>query len=336
MRITHLGGVNLNHFAFDLDVTWNAFFTDAALNIYSRYGGRDEGEPDARMNTSSLLHTMSEVLARHAKPEKIYQPVTPGRRTPRDIPLLRANHRGCIRCHKVREYQLLQSFHEGRFTRRDLFRFPLPETLGLSIHRDHGHRVESVRPGSVAQAAGVRAGDVVTRVDKVPVHSEYDIRYALDRTADGQAIRVTVLRPNREGDPRLQTLSLAPKPGWWVSGIGWKKSLRSAPFRTGMRGYSLAPSQRKDLGLSTTTLAVKISSVYSDGFARSVGLKKRDVVIGIPEPILRVRKFDTFLGRVLGRYQPGDRVQLSIVRNGKRTVISGPFPKWFSEETTVP
>ncbi|MFP6768706.1 MAG: PDZ domain-containing protein, partial [Planctomycetaceae bacterium] len=244
VRITQLGGVNLNRFTFDMDVTWHAFFTDAALNIYSRYGGRDGGEPDARMSISSLLHTMNEVLALHADPAGTYQPVTPGRRTPRDIPLLKANHRGCIRCHKAREYQLLQSFHDGRFTRRELFRFPPPETLGLSLHRDHGHRVESVRPKTPAQAAGVRAGDVVTRIGDVPVHSESDIRYALDRTADGQPIQLTVLRPRRFGDPRPQTLSLSltPKAGWWVNGIGWQKSLRSAPFRTGMRGYSLAPS----------------------------------------------------------------------------------------------
>ena len=36
-----------------------------------------------------------------------------------------------------------------------------------------------------------------------------------------------------------------------------------------MRGYSLAPSQRKELGISVKTLGVKISSIYSDGFGRS-------------------------------------------------------------------
>ena len=83
VRITRLNGINLNRFTFDMDVTWNAFFTDSSLNIYSRYGGRDGGEPDARMSRSSLLQTMQEVLALHRNGSRAFQPVRPGQRTPR-------------------------------------------------------------------------------------------------------------------------------------------------------------------------------------------------------------------------------------------------------------
>ena len=342
MRITRLAGINLNRFAFDMDVTWNAFFTDAELNIYSRYGGRDGGEPDARMSVASLLRTMDEVLVEHgrATSAKRFQPVRAGRQVPRDIPLLKANHRGCIRCHIAREYQLLQSFHDKTFTRRELFRFPPPEALGVRIDHKHGHQVQSVDPKSVAASAGFRPGDVITRVENVPVHSEYDIRFALDRTTEksrgGRPITWTVQRPVATGDPRTVTLSLAPKTGWWVYDIGWKMSLRSAPFRTGMRGYSLAPSQRKDLGISEKTLGVKISSIYSDGFGRNMGLQKRDVVVGIPEPIGRVRIFDTFLGHLLQRHRPGDKVRLTVLRKGKKITVTGRFPEWFTDETSVP
>ncbi len=342
MRITRLGGINLNRFTFDMDVTWNAFFTDAELNIYSRYGGRDGGEPDARMSVASLLRTMDEVLAEHGRAgdRRRYQPIRTGRQTPRDIPLLKANHRGCIRCHIAREYQLLQSFHDKTFSRRELFRFPPPETLGVSIRRDHGHQVKSVVAKSVAAVAGVKPGDVITGIGDVPVHSEYDVRFGLDRTtrdqADTRPIAWTVLRPRATGEPRRLTLSLKPTTGWWAYDIGWKMSLRSAPFQTGMRGYSLAPSQRKELGISEKTLGVKISSIYSDGFGRSVGLKKRDVVVGIPEPVGRVRLFDTFLGHQLRRHRPGDTVRLTVLRDGKRITVSGKFPEWFTEETSVP
>lgn len=342
MRITRLSGINLNRFIFDMDVTWNGFFTDAELNVYSRYGGRDDGEPEARMSVDSLLRTMDEVLAEHDRKidSRRFQPTLQGRQTPGDIPLLKANHRGCVRCHIAREYQLLQSFHDKTFTRRELFRFPPPETLGVTVERDHGHRVKSVKSKSAAAAAGVKPGDVITRIGDTPVRSEYDIRFGLDRATRksfaGQPIAWTVQRPVDTGSPRPLTLTLKPKQGWWTYDIGWKMSLRSAPFRTGMRGYSLAPSQRKDLGLSVETLGVKISSIYSDGFGRSVGLQKRDVVVGIPEPIGRVRLFDTFLGHLLRRHQPGDTVRLTVLRNGKRITVSGKFPEWFTAETSVP
>ncbi len=331
-----------------MDVTWNGFFTDANLNVYSRYGGRDGGEPEDRMSVASLLRTMDEVLTEHErKPgSRRFQPSLPGRQRPRDIPLLKANHQGCIRCHIAREYQLLQSFHDKTFSRRELFRFPPPETLGAEIDHDHGHRVKAVRAKSAAAVAGLKPGDVITRIGDVPVHSEYDIRFALDRSTmpgvDGKPLHWTVARstasdqPSGSQDRSHTTLLLAPNRGWWTFDIGWKMSLRSAPFRTGMRGYSLAPSQRKDLGLSNKTLAVKISSVYSDGFARSVGLRKKDIVLGIPEPLARVRLFDTFLGHILSRHRPGDTVKLTVFRDGKKQIISGKFPEWFTEETSVP
>ncbi len=342
MRVTRLAGIDLNRFTFDMDVTWNAFFTDDNLNVYSRYGGRDGGEPEERMSVASLLTTMDEVLAEHARPDdtRRFQPRRPGRQTPEDIPLLKANHRGCVRCHIAREYQLLQSFHDKTFSRRELFRFPLPETLGVTIRREHGHQVEQVEPKSAAAVAGVRPGDVITSVGDVPVHSDYDIRFGLDRSAEpalaGRPIAWTLRRLADDGEILTLKVALRPARGWWAYDIGWKISLRSAPFRTGMRGYSLAPSQRRDLGISVKTLGVKISSIYSDGFGRSVGLKKRDVVVGIPEPIGRVRLFDTFLGHLLQRHRPGDTVKLTVLRDGRRITVSGKFPKWFTDETSVP
>ena len=336
VRITRLNGINLNRFTFDMDVTWNAFFTDASLNIYSRYGGRDGGEPDARMSRSSLLQTMQEVLALHRTGSRAFQPVRPGHRTPRDLPLLKRNHNGCIRCHQVREYELLQAYHDGRFSRRELFRFPPPENIGMKFERAHGHRLSEVLKNSPAAAAGLKPGDMITRINDVPVRSEYDVRFALDRTRDDTPLQVVVDRRAASGTASSRQLQLKLPTAWWVTDIGWKKSMRSAPFTTGMRGYNLGPSQRKEAGITTEKLAVRISSVYEDGFARSVGLQKRDIVVGIPRTVSGIRKFEEFVGTLLGHYQPGDTVRLAVIRKGKRMMINGPFPAWFTEETTVP
>lgn len=336
MRITRLSGINLNRFTFDMDVTWNAFFTDASLNIYSRYGGRDGGEPDERMSRGSLLQTMQEVLSLHRAGRKSFQPIQPGRRMPRDLPLLKRNHNGCIRCHQVREYELLQAYHDGRFSRRELFRFPPPENIGVKFQKDHGHRLSEVLKNSPAAAAGLKPRDMITWINDVPVRSEYDVRFALDRAPDDKPLRVVVDRRVASGTTSSHQLQLKLPGAWWVTDIGWKKSMRSAPFTTGMRGYNLGPSQRKEAGLTTEKLAVRISSIYEDGFARSVGLQKRDIVVGIPRTVSGIRKFEEFVGTLLGHYQPGDTVKLDVIRQGKRVMIKGPFPDWFTEETSVP
>ena len=71
------------------------------------------------------------------------------------------------------------------------------------------------------------------------------------------------------------------------------------------------------------------------GLARSVGLRKRDVVVGLPGPY-RARTYQQFLGGLLSRYRPDDRVKLIVIRDRKRIVLTGRFPKWFTAETTVP
>src|SRR5262245_28236458 len=105
-----MNGVDLERFEFDYDATWHAFFLDADLNMYSRYGGRDEDSADGRQSVESLLTTMREVVDVHERrqaPLRTTAPAAkdcgaapgdadfhppPGKRTtPEDIPLLRTS-----------------------------------------------------------------------------------------------------------------------------------------------------------------------------------------------------------------------------------------------------
>src|SRR6185295_954016 len=176
-----MNGVDLARFEFDYDTTWHAFFLDADLNIYSRYGGRDEHSADGRQSKESLLTTMNEVLAVHerlrrspaapARPpgerrgdgrDADFHPPPGKRTTPEDISLLKRGHQGCIHCHQVREYRLLQDFHDKNFSRQQIFTYPLPENIGVRFDRAHGHKIEAVLPESPAAKAGLIAGDLVT------------------------------------------------------------------------------------------------------------------------------------------------------------------------------
>src|SRR5262245_50718631 len=194
--------VDLARFEFDYDTTWHGFFLDADLNIYSRYGGRDEASADGRQSKESLLTTMGEVLEVHQRrqaradrrtssqdndrrsvrsaPTEIPSPTRGGGEhlqrgrldfgfhpppgngtTPADIPCLKRAHQGCVHCHQVREFRLLQDFHDGKFQREQLFVYPLPENIGLNFDRDHGHRIKEVLPDSPAAMAGLAVGDIV-------------------------------------------------------------------------------------------------------------------------------------------------------------------------------
>ena len=343
VRITNMSRVNLNRFQFDYDTTWNAFFLDARLNVYSRYGGRDHREPESRMSKESLLQTMREVLAVHKRQRKLtapqrkrnWQPVKSGRLLPTDIPLLKKNHRGCVHCHQIREYRYLQSALDGTFSRRKIYDWPLPENLGIVFDRKHGHRVQKISPISSAGKAGLKADDVITRVNGIPVRSEYDVRWVLGRSNDAKLLKFTVSRRIVNSKPQSLTISFKPRANWRETEIGWRKSMRSLPLPFGLRGYSLTRSQRKDLKLTETQMAIRIVSVAGKGLAANLGIRKKDTIVRLGDR-KKKRTLEELKSDLIRYYRPGDRVRITVLRAGKRVVLSGRFPKWRTEETSVP
>lgn len=339
--------VDIARFEFDYDTTWAGFFTDSKLRIYSRYGGRDEHEPESRLSKTSLLQTMREVLDAHksaraattggANAAPIWQPEPKSSTTPLDIPLLKKNHQGCVHCHQVREYSLLQAYHDKRFNREMLFTFPLPESLGIEIDRTHGHRVARVREASAA--AQWNAGDVVLRCADVPIRSELDLRWALHRLpSNSDRVTLLVERPlEKSSDSAMQRLEvqIALPPGWRQSELSWRKSARSVPSDWGFRAAALAKFERREAGLPETGLAIRVLSIKPRGLAQALGLQKGDVITALGDDT-RERTLDRLRSDMLRRFAPGDEIRMKIRRGEEPLELSGKFPAWFTEETTVP
>lgn len=338
--------VDLARFEFDYDTTWTSFFLDADLNIYSRYGGRDERIPDARMSRESLLHTMSEVLQAHAKirrasavdlPRILREETHPAPAkptSPEDIPLLKDNHQGCVHCHQIQEYRLLQSYLDGKFERRMLFGYPLPERLGLQLDRKSGQQVERLAPDSAAVAAGLKPEDIIGRVNGIPIRSEYDIRWALHRATDDQPVKIVVDRQTL-GTKASVELSLTPRGDWRQSDLGWRKSLRSVPLQMGFLGYSLGRDAVQQLGFPEGKSLVKVISLRPPGLGKNLLLQKGDLITSVGGQT-GFQTFEQFKSKVLELYRPGDAVELEVLRDGKLLKLKGTMPDWFTEETSVP
>jgi hypothetical protein len=61
-----------------------------------------------------------------------------------------------------------------------------------------GVRFADIRPGSPAEQAGIRRGDVLVRFDGKPVATVHDFTYALREKHAGDIVKVVVLREGRE------------------------------------------------------------------------------------------------------------------------------------------
>lgn len=72
-----------------------------------------------------------------------------------------------------------------------------------------GARVATVRPGTPAAKAGIRAGDVITRIGTKAIASADDLRSVVDSHAPGDQISVHL---RRNGNERTVTVTLANRP----------------------------------------------------------------------------------------------------------------------------
>ncbi len=370
VRVTSMNRVDIARFEFDYDTTWAAFFTDSKLRIYSRYGGRDEHEPESRLSKSSLLQTMRESLEAHKAASTIpagerggvsppvhslrdrgpdstpltklheipiWHPEPKSSTTPLDIPLLKKSHNGCVHCHQIREYSLLQAYHDNRFQRELLFTFPLPESLGIEIDRAHGHRVAKVRDGSPAADAKLSAGDIVIRCADVPIRSDLDLRWALHRlplTSDRVMLLVERHLTNASTTRTAEVQLLLPA-GWRQSELSWRKSSRSMPSDWGFRAAALAKFERREAGLPESGLAIRVLSIKPRGLAKALDLQKGDIITALVDDT-RERTLDRLRSDMLRRFAPGDEIRLTVRRGEEALTLSGKFPAWFTEESTVP
>jgi serine protease Do len=99
----------------------------------------------------------------------------------------------------------------------------LAKSLGLD--KVAGALISSVTPGSPADRAGVKRGDVVTELDGVAVTDSNNLRNHVARTQPGSTVRLKVLRDGQEHDltAKLSELNVARQ--------GWRGRRRLRPLR---------------------------------------------------------------------------------------------------------
>jgi len=61
-----------------------------------------------------------------------------------------------------------------------------------------GLKLDGVRPGSPAEKAGLRAGDVVIKLGKLPIKNVYDYTYALGEMRGGEEVEAVIWRDGKE------------------------------------------------------------------------------------------------------------------------------------------
>jgi predicted metalloprotease with PDZ domain len=80
----------------------------------------------------------------------------------------------------VKEYTLRAKWEAGKLTKEDLYVYPMPRTIGLTMEIDNDLMVKAVEAGSAADKAGIRVGDELAWLGGVWLTSMADIQWALN------------------------------------------------------------------------------------------------------------------------------------------------------------
>lgn len=208
--------------------------------------------------------------------------------------------------------------------------------LGVTTQSDtKGAKIISVIKGAGAEKAGIKVGDIITRVDNAKIEKTDDITKAIKDKKTGDKVSVTFLRDGKE---QKVTAELSKWRGVSYS-YNFDDMARTfdidfdnipqppTPPNTRVQGYSLFNSAPK-IGLSVQDTdegrGVKVLSVEDESVAKKAGILKDDVIMDVDGKAVHNTSDITSLIR---DSRTKVAVSLGVERNGKLQTIELRMPR---------
>jgi hypothetical protein len=335
-------GVDASLFQFHSQLTWAVFFLNADRTIYGRYGSRGATGTsgfrgnDKDVSLAGFKKAIEGALEIHAKypqnkaslagktgsplPWKTPELSPPAQRN-RHQPAEAQGGKGCIHCHEVQDYEFLTARGAGQpVADRQLWTWPMPDALGLSLDVNERSTVAAVKAGSPAEKAGFKAADRIVAMEGQPLVSIADVQWVLHSAKEPGSVKCEVDRAGRKVD---LTLSLAAgwRRGWSFSdnlSLGWVTRGHVA----GMKTQEVPAAEKQQLGLAPNGLALRIVELTPDFVKernqspKQQGLQKGDVLVEV-DGLKGAMSESEFLAYLCEKKRPGDKIAVTYVRSGK-------------------
>jgi serine protease Do len=335
VRVIQTNGLDLATFQFDYDMSWAAVFLNADRTIYGRYGTRTASGPasDAHLSRESFRKAAQRALELHrgypGNRDQLAAKTGPAPDYPRPEQIPGLEDRGsrattrqtCIHCHMVKEYTLRAKWEGNRLSPVDLWVYPMPDRIGLTIDAADGRRVQSVAGGSPAAQAGLLAGDELVSLRGQPLISLADIQWVLHTSADDDQVAATVVR---NGQRLTATITLHGR--WKESDIAWRASSWYG-LRQGVKMDVLSAADKQRRGIAPDSMGLIVKNLVGKGGPKvqAAGLRAGDVVVGVDGRTKAMTESE-FLAYLRLQHAPGDSVKLAVLRGEKSLEFT--IPMW--------
>ena len=165
----------------------------------------------------------------------------------------------------------------------------------LNLSQVRGALVSSVQPGSPAERAGVRRGDVITAFNGAPISDSNSLRNQVARTQPGTEVTLTI---NREGREQQLSLTLGELPAEANRRGGDEGGGPSGGGKLGISVEPLTPEMAARLELRSGTQGLVVTGLDENGPAAEAGIRQGDVIEEVNrQPVRTVADLQSALQR---------------------------------------
>jgi S1-C subfamily serine protease len=209
--------------------------------------------------------------------------------------------------------------------------------LGGTEPNGGGVRVEGVSPGGPAAEAGVKSGDVIVAFQSKPVATGRELVKAMEAIEPGQKV---ALELRRDGKPVKLSVEARPMDRLFMAGPGLimpgMTAIRALPAMPPMHGVEMVGDTHwlldewGDAELVTLTPGLgryfgadKGVLVAHAPEGSDLGLQDGDVIVAIGG---REPQSGRHAMRILRSYQPGESVELRILRDRRAQTLNSKVP----------
>jgi serine protease Do len=187
----------------------------------------------------------------------------------------------------------------------------LEQTFGLK--NVQGVVISQVEPGSAADKAGLKTGDVITQLNGKPVEDPNSFRNAIAGTAPGTQVTLTYLRDGHQQQATATLQELKPQEQNPAQQPGQQQS---SPGALGLQVEPVTPSLAQQLQLPANTQGLAVVGVNPNGPAAESGIQTGDVIVEVNrQPVKSAADLRSALAKSNGR------PALLLINHGGQTLF---------------
>lgn len=213
--------------------------------------------------------------------------------------------------------------------------------LGVTTEKDEkGAKITSVNKESPAEKAGLKEGDIITKVDTIAINNPDDLHDAIGKYKPDDNVTITYLRgTNTESTATVKLEKNKEAQAFAWSGRDFNQNFNdqfqknfndnfSRGFGNGYKDITISGYPRPRLGLQVQDLeegdGVKVSNVNDDSPAAKAGLKEDDIITQINGT--DIKNVDDVRTKIKD-LKEGNSYQIKYKRDGKTKTAEIKIPK---------